>query len=88
MTARVTLPPRLDTAAAAALGEELQSLDEGPVNVDASQVSFLGALCLESLLHARHERAEITIDGATEAFRAGLKTFGLSETEFTSGDDG
>lgn len=87
MTARVTLPPRLDTAAAAALGEELQSLEDGPVTIDASQVAFLGALCLETLFQARNERAEFTIDGATDAFRAGLKTFGLSETEFTSGAD-
>lgn len=91
MTARMTLPSRLDTGTADALAEGLRALEAGPVTLDGSQVEFLGGLCLEALLLARHERtadgAILTIDGATDAFCDGLKTFGLSETEFTSGDD-
>ncbi|MBY6089611.1 STAS domain-containing protein [Pseudooceanicola sp. 502str34] len=54
MTVNVTLPPRLDVAAAGPLAEELRSRLAAAEDlvIDAGPVSHLGALCLQVLLAA------------------------------------
>ncbi|MCA0921661.1 STAS domain-containing protein [Pseudooceanicola nanhaiensis] len=54
MTVNMTLPARLDVAAAGQLAEDLRSRlsDTGDIVIDAGPVAHLGALCLQVLLAA------------------------------------
>ncbi|QEW19423.1 hypothetical protein LA6_001612 [Marinibacterium anthonyi] len=53
MSATVTLAPRLDSAAAELLTEELKSARGSALCVDAGAVTFCGSLALQTLLSAK-----------------------------------
>ncbi|MBT9383256.1 STAS domain-containing protein [Pseudooceanicola sp. CBS1P-1] len=52
MTAPLVLPPKLDLPAAGPLAEALRARLDGDLEVDAGEVTHLGALCLQVLLSA------------------------------------
>lgn len=77
----LVLPERLDTAAATALAAELVSHRGTDLAIDASRVSFVGALCAQVLLAGRAAwaadgRAWTLVAPAT-AFIDGVRALGL-----------
>ncbi len=89
---RLELPARLDLLAADELAEALEHLRDTPLEVIASGVTHVGALCLQVLLAARLQWARdgVTfriIDGS-DAFASGLARLGLSPTEFQEEENG
>jgi chemotaxis protein CheX len=81
--ATVSLAPVLDLQAAEPLRAELMSLRGRPLDVDASQVSRLGGLCLQVLMSARKIWAEdgvaLTLNQPSLAFSEQLAAFGNPE---------
>lgn len=86
---RLDLPERLDLAAADELAEALEHLCDSPLEVDASGVSQLGALCAQVLLAARlqwqSDRVTFRLVSPSPAFRDGLAVLGLPADIFDSG---
>lgn len=81
--ATVSLVPVLDLQAAEPLRAELMSLRGRPLDVDASQVTRLGGLCLQVLMSARKIWAEdglsLTVNQPSSAFSEQLTAFGNPE---------
>ena len=84
--ASVSLPSNLDLQAAEPLRAELMALRGRALDLDASQVSRMGGLCLQVLLSAR---ATWTADGLplrleqpSDAFIEQLAAFGNPEIHF------
>jgi len=79
----VALSPVLDLQAAEPLRAELMSLRGRPMTIDASQVTRLGALCLQVLMSARkiwaEDRVSLTVDQPSLAFSDQLTAFGNPE---------
>ncbi|MGV6819205.1 MAG: STAS domain-containing protein [Parvularcula sp.] len=83
------LPGSLVHANAGALLDEFKARAGTPLNVDASDVEFLGGQCLQVLVAASRKWAD---DGAgfeiveqSEAFCEGLSRLGLDIEEFSAG---
>ena len=76
------LPARLTSARAAELYAQLSGLRGGPVALDASTVTALGAQCLQVLVAARQAWREsgqgFVLFGASAGFVAQLHLFGIS----------
>lgn len=72
----------LDSQAAEHLGEELTQYRGTPLTVDASEVSFLGALSLQMLLAARRQWNEdgkaFDFSPVSEHFVSGAKLLGVA----------
>ena len=81
--ATVSLTPVLDLQAAEPLRAELMSLRGRPLEIDASQVTRLGGLCLQVLMSARKIWAEdgvtLTVNQPSQAFSDQLTAFGEPE---------
>ena len=81
--ATVSLMPVLDLQAAEPLRAELMSLRGRPLEIDASQVTRLGGLCLQVLMSARKIWAEdgvtLTVNQPSQAFSEQLTAFGEPE---------
>jgi chemotaxis protein CheX len=89
---RLELPSRLDLLAADELAEALEHLRDTPLEIVASGVTHVGALCLQVLLAAR---LQWTRDGVvfrlvevSEAFAEGVGRLGVAPAEFQEGDNG
>ena len=81
--ATVSLIPILDLQAAEPLRAELMSLRGRPLDVDASQVTRLGGLCLQVLMSAHkiwsEDRVALTVNQPSSAFSEQLTAFGNPE---------
>lgn len=84
--AEVSLCPVLDLQAAEPLRAELMALRGRPLQIDASQVSRLGGLCLQVLLSARISWAEdglpLRIEQASDGYLEQLAAFGAPQINF------
>ncbi|MDO8902388.1 MAG: STAS domain-containing protein [Phenylobacterium sp.] len=84
--AEVSLCPVLDLQAAEPLRAELMALRGRPLQVDASQVSRIGGLCLQVLLSARMTWAEdglpLRVEQASDGFLEQLAAFGGPQINF------
>lgn len=82
MAKQVSLPPKLDTAAAAVLRTELENAAGDNIAFDGSGVEQLGAACLEMLLSAvvlwRQAGHAITFENLSETMTQDLRIFGLT----------
>ena len=85
---RLDLPERLDLAAADELAEALEHLCDSPLEIDASAVTQLGALCAQVLLAARlqwqSDRVAFRLVSPSAGFHDGLATLGLPADIFDS----
>ena len=92
VTARVTLDPALNAAAAGPLYKSLSEFKHGDVLVDASLVRHLGAQCLAILLSAhdswKREDRSFRIAGASENFRETLGLLGIAEDRLSLNGEG
>ncbi|WP_114965958.1 STAS domain-containing protein [Alkalilacustris brevis] len=88
---RLELPARLDLLAADELAEAFEHLRDTPLEVVASGVSHVGALCLQVLLAARlqWQRDEVAFHliDPSEALLSGMARLGVSATIFEEGED-
>jgi chemotaxis protein CheX len=88
---RLELPCRLDLLAADELAEALEHLRDTPLEVIATSVTHVGALCLQVLLAARLQWARdgvvFRIVAPSEAFASGLTNLGVSMDIFEEGGD-
>ena len=84
--ATVSLAPVLDLQAAEPLRAELMALRGRPLDLDASQVTRMGGLCLQVLMSARkiwsEDGACLTVDQPSLAFSEQLTAFGEPELQF------
>jgi chemotaxis protein CheX len=82
----VSLQPVLDLQAAEPLRAELMSLRGRPVTLDASQVTRLGALCVQVLMSARKIWSEdgvyLTVDQPSSGFSEQWAAFAAPELQF------
>ena len=82
MAKRVILDPKLDTAAGAALREELLGAVGEDIVLDGSGVSLLGSNCLELMLGVaviwRRDGHSLTIENASAQMIENLDRFGLT----------
>lgn len=85
-SATVSLVPVLDLQAAEPLRAELMSLRGRPLDIDASEVTRLGGLCLQVLMSARKIWAEdgvsLTVNQPSSAFSDQLTAFGEPELHY------
>ncbi len=83
---RLDLPSRLDLNAADELAEALEHLRETPLDLDASQVTHLSALCLQVLVAARlqwqQDGTPLRLLEPSDDFTAGLARLGVPTTFF------
>ena len=83
--ATVSLAPVLDLQAAEPLRAELMALRGRPLDLDASQVTRMGGLCLQVLMSARKIWSEdgvcLTVDQPSLAFSEQLAAFGGPELQ-------
>jgi chemotaxis protein CheX len=81
--ATVSLVQVLDLQAAEPLRAELMSLRGRPLDIDASQVTRLGGLCLQVLMSAHkiwsEDRVALTVNQPSLAFSEQLTAFGNPE---------
>ncbi len=86
MTAQLTLPSRLDLTAARSLARDIYA-SAGDLEVDASQVTHLGGLCLQVLLAAAHscmaDGRRFAIKDASADFDAAISLFGVDFSDIT-----
>ncbi|MBA4491837.1 lipid asymmetry maintenance protein MlaB [Paracoccus sp. S1E-3] len=86
MTARLTLPARLDLTAAKPLASDIAAL-AGDVELDASGVTHLGGLSLQVLLAAaqscRAAGRSFAIVAPSTDFDAALTLFGVDPSHLT-----
>lgn len=88
MTGPYKLPARLDLSQAMPLVFKLREI-EGDVEIDASEVRHLGALCLQALIAAAREanagghRFEMT--GVTDKVLEQMKVMGTSPEKMMEG---
>lgn len=77
----IVLEDVLDTAKAASLRDQFQMRRGHDIEVDASGVRHLGALCAQVLLSAaatwRNDERKLAIVGPSEPFREGAAILGL-----------
>lgn len=82
----ISLAPVLDLQAAEPLRAELMALRGRVLNIDASQVSRLGGLCLQVLLSARKTWVEdglrLKVEEASDAFNEQWSGFGAPDLCF------
>jgi len=85
------LPGSLVHANAGVLFDEFKSRAGAPLNVDASDVEFLGGQCLQVLVAASRkwagDGASFSIVDQSDAFCEGLSRLGLGIEEFSAGGD-
>ena len=83
--ATVSLAPVLDLQAAEPLRAELMALRGRPLDLDASQFTRMGGLCLQVLMSARKIWSEdgvcLTVDQPSLAFSEQLAAFGGPELQ-------
>lgn len=88
MSDPLTLPARLDLSAVTQLVTDLRAM-EGDIRVDASEVSHLGALCLQALIAASrqaHANGHIfEISGASEKVVGQMQFMGLAPQQLMEG---
>ena len=82
MAKRVSLAPKLDTAATAALRDDLLNAVNDDLIFDASNVEHLGALTLELLISAsviwRKAGKTVTVENISEQMVDDLSRYGLT----------
>ncbi|MFD1795605.1 STAS domain-containing protein [Paracoccus aurantiacus] len=81
MTTNLTLPARLDLIAARPLAREIAA-SSGDLLLDASQVKFMGGLCLQILLAARQNciaaRRGFSVVASSVDFEDAVSLFGIA----------
>lgn len=89
MTARLDLPERLDTEAAGALKDELLTHIGHDLDLDASAVDHLGAMCLQVLVAASktwdRDQHKLSILNVGDVLKEQLSLFGFSENTLVGG---
>ena len=88
MSEPLKLPARLDLSAANDLVESLRKV-EGDILLDASEVSHLGALCLQSLVAASRKASanghKFQMDGASDKVLEQMKYMGATPDQLAEG---
>lgn len=88
MVTTLSLPERLDLVAARPLARDIAAIDSD-IRLDATDVKFLGGLCLQIILATRQHCAAsdraFTITNASAAFTDALHTFGASPALLNEG---
>jgi chemotaxis protein CheX len=88
--ALLVLPEVLDIKAATPLTVEFLTLRGRPIDVDASRVERLGALCLQVLLSAGKtwniDESPFALINPSSGFIDGLARLGISIADFTGQD--
>ncbi|WP_068115186.1 STAS domain-containing protein [Tropicimonas marinistellae] len=88
MTARLSLPARLDLPAAAPLAQELLSLRGSPVTLCGDEVSLLGTPCLQVLVSARRswdaDGFSLTLTDPSPALTEQLAVLGFTPADLES----
>ena len=83
---QLTLDAILDLRAATPLVDALKAKRGAPIDLDASQVERLGALCLQVLLSAKKtwdaDDQPLTLSAPSETFLENLSTLGVSPSAF------
>lgn len=86
LAAEIALEPRLTSSYAADLYAKIKAMRGSPINMDASNVTGLGAQCLAVLLAAREawmsDEMGFEIKNPSSEFNESLTVFGLSTEEF------
>ena len=86
MSAQIKLASRLDSTAAFALAEKLKTNRGNPLELDASDVTFAGALTLQVLIAANRqwttEGLDFRISNSSEAIKSACEALGIPESEF------
>lgn len=86
MTERVLLTAKLDSSAAMALRDRLLTAKDEDVVLDGSNVDFLGGLCLELLMSARHlwsaAGKTLSLETPSDRLIEDLGRFGVSPKHF------
>ncbi len=89
MVRRLILKERLDSAAAEDLRDELETVVDEDVVLEASAVTVLGGLCLELLMGARQVWSaagrEFSVENPSLAFEENLVRLGLSAEQLNAG---
>lgn len=89
MTARLELPERLDTEAARALTDQLLSQVGQDLELDATHVSHIGALCLQVLVSAAKtcglNDQKMAILNVSDALAEQLFLFGFTPETLSGG---
>lgn len=84
------LPARMNYAAADELSEAFEHLRDSPIEVDASDVTHLGAIGLQVLLAARKQwqldGVSFRLTGASAAFVDSLNLLGVQPETFSQED--
>ena len=90
MAKRLVLNAKLDTSSANDLRHEIVDAHGTDLVIDAAQVEFLGGLCTEVLLSARHlwqqQNASLVIENASDALIEHLQRMGLSLDDIVTGE--
>ncbi len=88
MTGRYKLPARLDLSVAMQLVSDLRKLD-GDIHVDASNVTHMGALCVQALIatarKADAEGRKFEISGVTDKVLEQMKVMGTAPEQMMEG---
>lgn len=81
MSAVLSLPAKMNTAAAEQLVADLRSVD-GNFVLDATETTYVGALCMQALVaasrHAATTGASFEITGVSEAVEQQFAVMGVS----------
>lgn len=87
MAKRLALGPKLDTASAPGLRDQLLAGIDGDLALDGGAVEQLGALCLEVILSAaalaRSAGHRVTVENVSDAMVENLGRFGLTPETLT-----
>lgn len=88
MTGHVKLPARLDLSQAIHLVSDLRKID-GDVHIDASEVTHLGALCLQALIAAARKAIDaghrFEMVGVTDKVLDQMKVMGTAPEHLMEG---
>jgi chemotaxis protein CheX len=89
MIAPVVLPPRLDSAAATQLANDLRAREGGDVALDAAGVELMGAKAVQTLVVAaaawRAAGHAFAVTGMTDKVRGQFVLLGLSDLSLIEG---
>lgn len=89
MTKKVVLTAKLDSAAAIALRDQFLESKDDDIALDGSNVEYLGGLCLELMMSARHlwtsADKSFSLTDPSQKLLDDLGRFGLSQDTFAGG---
>ena len=89
MTEPIVPASKLDLSAANDLATQLRQRDKGDIVVDMSQVTHLGALCMQTLISASGSLAtksrKLTLENVSERVEEQMRVMGMTPELLTKG---